>query len=176
MWVPEVDVPSLYAILIGAVWTLLIGYVVPHVMLRVRGVRPDRQDWRTGPLGLVERFVYFAAALAGVPEVIAAWLVLKAASGWKRWTDHPGTFNKFAIGTALNLACGVSGSVMAVGAAQWDWWLVIAAMAAPLALMLLVVLHVQAPDWLLRYIEAKPSSSAPSVRRTARPRARARPE
>lgn len=71
----------------------------------------------TQPLGIIERFLYTAAIIMGLPEWIPIWLGLKVAVSWKRWQDEKqrGTYNIFLIGSALSLIFGFLGVWIALG-------------------------------------------------------------
>ena len=110
-------------------------------------------------VGGIERLLYVVAILAGAPELVAVWLALKVAGGWKAWSDgrdiswttEDGSsksvtvmgrheFNIFLIGSGLSLLSAGAASY----AARWylagdtvnAWLAVVAAVVVPLAIML----------------------------------------
>jgi hypothetical protein len=65
-------------------------------------------------VGLLEAFLYPTALLAGFPEFIGVWLVLKVAGSWSGWQDPEkgrALFQVFLVGTALSLAYGAAAGV-----------------------------------------------------------------
>jgi hypothetical protein len=70
-------------------------------------------------------------------ELIAAWLVLKAASGWKGWGETPGVFNRFITGTSVSLAFGLGGGALAWGLSVHDCWLIAGGTLGPVVFGLL---------------------------------------
>jgi hypothetical protein len=101
-------------------------------------------------MGNVERSVYFGAALANAPEVIAGWIVLKVASNWRLWGRSPGVFNTFTTGTGLNLAWGVCSALAVQPLTESDWLRAVMIGVGPLALSALILVHVRLPRRLRR--------------------------
>jgi hypothetical protein len=61
--------------------------------------------------GLVERTIYFLGAYAGSYEVIAAWLVLKAALEFKATDRHD--HHWYQLGVGMSLLFGIGGALLA---------------------------------------------------------------
>ena len=88
-----------------------------HPLLGVPDESHRRSRWFAQAAGLMERCLYTTSWLAGKPEFVGVWLVLKVAGEWKGWTEenrkegHPRSlFNTFMIGTGLSLLYGVTGA------------------------------------------------------------------
>lgn len=133
-------------------WPIVVGYVF-SVLFGDRFIRPliielyKYVGWKFAgaekPLhlhellprmvGLIERFLYTASWQTGYPGFIGVWLVLKAAGGWKYWTEDrpiddnedqpigdenkkkiPGrsNYNIFLIGTGVSVAYGILGALI----------------------------------------------------------------
>ena len=141
------------AVIAGFFWAVMVGGpVVSIVMGRLHkepmpGHEKDAQQpseppsvrWHREALGIVERSLTVTAVLLRSPELVAAWLVFKAASAWTSWKDAPGVFNRYAVGTALSLAFGASGGALILALSSGNSNLVVALLVAPLALAILVL-------------------------------------
>lgn len=124
---------ALYAV---ALPQLLLRRIQDHIWLRVlrhNGI-PEKEidkDIRFLPviLGCLERTLYLASVLAGLPEFIGLWLAIKVAGGWKGWSEGrvfewgnergpkttgtvPGAqvFNAHLIGAGLSVLFAVTGA------------------------------------------------------------------
>lgn len=103
------------SVLVGYLWSAVAGnYFVSRTMLAIPTTQsaPGRH-WHRGALGLVERILATTAVLIGSQALIAAWLVLKAASAWTTWKEQPGIFNRWAVGTVLSVGFGAAAGAMA---------------------------------------------------------------
>jgi hypothetical protein len=142
-----------WAIVAGYGWGILAGgFVVPRMMilLRTEPIPLDENDeqqkdpapeagWHREGLGIVERAVFVTAVLLESEWLAGAWLVFKAASAWGAWSKAPGIFNRYAIGTALSIAFGASGGVLAFALSHGDRLQFGAAVGGPVVLTLLVI-------------------------------------
>lgn len=99
-------------------------------------------------LGIVERSVYVTAFLLNAVVFVLAWLVFKAVSKWRDWSNHRGLFNGFAIGTVLSLFFGVGGAALAYGMTIGDYGVQAAAALGPLLLTALVWWVHRGPPWM----------------------------
>ena len=64
-------------------------------------------------VGIVERFLYVSAFLVDEPTFVIAWLALKVAGQWGRWTEKENgrnVFSIFLIGSGLSVAYGFAGA------------------------------------------------------------------
>lgn len=141
------------AVIAGYFWAVVIGGpVVAIVMGRLHRVPlphvagkeelPDPRPsagWHREALGIVERSLTVTAVLLRSPELVAAWLVFKAASSWWSWKDAPGVFNRYAVGTALSLAFGASGGALVLALSSGNSSLVVGLLVGPLILAVLVL-------------------------------------
>ena len=80
-----------------------------------KDVRPSK--WVRIWQGATERAIYTSAILLGQPEGIAVWLAFKAAARWtsERTDIHSTGGAIYLIGTALALAFGIFGGMIAKG-------------------------------------------------------------
>jgi hypothetical protein len=112
------------AFLVASIIGVLI--VTPIVLLLVWiYFRDEFKDWRRGQLsaiiGILERILYMTAILIGHPELIGAWLVLKAVGEWgdtrkavddqQEGATRPGVANEYLLnlsGSLISLFVGVA--------------------------------------------------------------------
>ncbi len=118
---------------------------------------PDRRDgiWHTAAVAQVERAIVFGGVVAGRPaEVIAAWLVLKAAMSWHQWQGTPGVFNAFAVGTGLNVIWATCAALAPTKALEQDWLALLGLVVFPPAVLASVAASSVAPPRSRRLREA----------------------
>ncbi len=66
--------------------------------------------WQAGCVGFTERLIYTTAIVVGLSEIIAVWLVMKAAIQWKsEETKSVKTFYAYLVGNGLSLIFGLVG-------------------------------------------------------------------
>jgi len=110
---------------VGFGFSLFLGQIAA-----ARVVRPlydlvgvDRHHPSAKVLGLVERTIYTTSTYIGRPEFVGAWLVLKVAGQWGKWSENEGRawFNAFLIGTGISLIYGVVGGYLISWIERRDW-------------------------------------------------------
>ena len=63
------------------------------------------------PVGIIERVLYTAAFITGVPAWIVVWMGIKTATTIKASKNEPqGSYNAFLIGSALSIMVGYIGA------------------------------------------------------------------
>ena len=135
--VEELSPRALTPVAVGAafVYSVIVGgLLVPVVMRRVRPRYHPTGPWHRAAFGFIERPLVMIAVLLLSAEIIAAWLVLKAASSWRGWGEEPGVFNRFVLGTGVSLAFASAGGGIAWGIVLSAPALAIGCAIAPLVL------------------------------------------
>lgn len=132
-----------YAIAAGQ-W--LTGSVVTASWSRARRwTLSEALRFLTPMVGTVESAIYVGAVIARVPEVIAAWLVLKSVVVWKPLTTRPdgrNLYNVFLVGNGMSVVCGVAGGASALlwsDGKHVEWALVLVAPVFLAAILLFEV-------------------------------------
>jgi len=110
---------------VGFGFSLCLGQFAAQEVVRplYALVGVDRRNKSAKILGLVERTIYTASTYLGSPEFVGAWLVLKVAGQWGKWSEKEGRawFNAFLVGTGISLMYGVVGGYLISWIAQHDW-------------------------------------------------------
>lgn len=104
----NLNLPDLEEAVFIVVTAVLTGWVTAWSQHALRGFRPRRGTWHTGELGLLERLIFALGVYLDRTLLIGAWLAFKAVGGWKAWGTEPGVFNRYAVGTAMNLFYGAA--------------------------------------------------------------------
>lgn len=140
--------------LIGIFFSVIIGNIIVRCTIKElwHALGDDdvsSPDWRivAQTQGFIERLLYTLAWHFGHPSFIAAWLVLKVASKWKRYEEEPG-YNVFLVGSGISILYAI------VGALVINWikamsWLALLIPAILLECSLLVLLWLK---WKTRNI------------------------
>ncbi|MCH8274247.1 MAG: hypothetical protein IH851_05605 [Armatimonadetes bacterium] len=106
-------------------WLLIDRWAWPAIGDRQSGIK--RHPGLTVAMGMIERGLYTAAIIAGMPAWIYLWLFLKVVVRWSRWTSEEPAYNVFLIGSALSLIFAVIGAMIGFGSVQWlvpiQYWL-----------------------------------------------------
>lgn len=113
------------SVLLGMVVSSLGGALVLWVVIdklawwyvvKVGKVKPKPPGPLSIPLGILERVLYVAAFILGMPGWVAVWLGVKAAVQWNRWKgEERVTYNVFLIGNAISILFGFIGACIALG-------------------------------------------------------------
>ena len=135
---------SLAPLILGLIYATVVGHLLIRPvtdnswarLVSAKLIEANERDQSSHPamVGYLERTLFALSWIAGRPELGAAWLVLKAAASWHRWTAERAVFNVFLIGTGLSVLIGYAGGVVASEATVGQWADVIAAAALPLIL------------------------------------------
>lgn len=167
-WLIGLGVPDEFvAIVLGLIVTLWLGLFVPALIGLVKESMPaleppdelHREPWGNliaghegGEwIGYLERFAFFGALVAGMPEFVPAWLVFKVGAKWQAW-QHVNA---------------VAGKMSTVG--EWDWlvarrrWgsqLLATFLVGTLANILVGFIGAQAGCPLLRALQGQPERMA----------------
>lgn len=117
---PGLDTANLGLAAAVLLWGVVVAHLVVHfAVTRLRGLygldpAVDHCDlWPPIVTGMLESAIFPVAFLSDRPEVVGAWVVLKASGQWSRWSEPESGRSRFQVllaGTALS---GVAGLIVA---------------------------------------------------------------
>jgi hypothetical protein len=109
---------TIAACVAGYGFSLLVGLAIlwPLMDFLFRKIGDKEQlslHWLAAGVGLVERIIYTTSVAFDSLELVAVWLVMKAAIEWKaEETRSLASFYVYLIGTALSLIIGLAGGAI----------------------------------------------------------------
>lgn len=101
---------------LGLGTSVFIGALVIWLIIdkwAFRGQKMPEARGLTLSVGMLERFLYTMALLAGQPLWFGVWLALKGLHRWSSFESHEPSYNIFLIGNGLSVAFGVLGAWIA---------------------------------------------------------------
>jgi hypothetical protein len=153
-----------FAVVVGYVYAIgggrafvpwAMGAMVESHEVRERAAqaaaRGEPEVWHREAFGMVEAAAIATGVIVGYPQLIAVWLVFKAAVAWGGWKDQAGTFNRYAVGTVLSIMFGAAGGTLALVLPGGDPWAIGIAFGPPL-LAGLVRSFYRGPQWWRRLL------------------------
>jgi len=106
------------AYVVGYAFTVIIGQAVIYplmaFLLQKIGEQEQREFlWLAAGVGIVERVIYTTSVVLGQYELMAIWLVLKAAVEWKSEEKRNlSSFYVYLIGNGMSIIFGYLGGVV----------------------------------------------------------------